>query len=122
MASLGVALPLQIDSADGFVMIKSIKRLVKQNLKMLILTKPGERVMAPRFGVGLHAYLFESFNQGTIARIDSKIREQVGIYMPAVKIVDIVFSAPDPDNNYLGIAIEYAIPGIGTKDLLEITT
>ena len=122
MASLGVALPLQIDSADGFVMIKSIKRLVKQNLKMLILTKPGERVMAPRFGVGLHAYLFESFNQGTIARIDSKIREQVGIYMPAVKIIDIVFSAPDPDNNYLGIAIEYAIPGIGTKDLLEITT
>jgi len=122
MASLGVALPLQIDSADGFVMIKSIKRLVKQNLKMLILTKPGERVMAPRFGVGLHAYLFESFNQGTIARIDSKIREQVGIYMPAVKIIDIVFSAADPDNNYLGIAIEYAIPGIGTKDLLEITT
>ena len=53
MASFGVALPLSLDTADGFVMLKDIRNLAKQNLKMLILTLPGERVMKPKFGVGL---------------------------------------------------------------------
>jgi len=40
MSSLAVALPLTTDSIDGFVMIRSLKVLIKQNLKMLILTNP----------------------------------------------------------------------------------
>ena len=51
MSSIGVALPLRLDFSDGFVMIKDIKRMFRQNLKMLILTNPGERVMDPLFGV-----------------------------------------------------------------------
>jgi len=38
MASYSVALPLELDDGDGFVMIKSIKKLIRQNLKMLLLT------------------------------------------------------------------------------------
>jgi phage baseplate assembly protein W len=122
MASLGVALPLQIDSADGFRMLKKIKELAKQNFKMLILTNPGERVMEPNFGVGIKRYLFENFGQNTMAEIDSKIREQTGIYMPAVNIRNITFGNSDPDNNYLGLVIEYSIPNLGIEDLLELTT
>jgi|TARA_Y100000296_G_C5011564_1_gene175350 phage baseplate assembly protein W len=122
MASFGVALPLSLDTADGFVMLKDIRNLAKQNLKMLILTLPGERVMKPKFGVGLSRYLFENFGHDTMAQIESKIREQVSIYMPAIQIRSITFGNTDPDNNYLGIAIEYSIDSIGIADLLEITT
>ena len=122
MASFGVALPLQTDLADGFTMVKNLNTLVKQNLKMLILTIPGERVMEPNFGVGLSRYLFENFGQNTMSQISSKIREQAGIYLPAVEIRNITFGTTDPDSNYLGIAIEYSIPNIGITDLLELTT
>ena len=122
MASLGVALPLQLDSSDGFRMLKSFKALVKQNLKMIILTNPGERVMEPSFGVGLNQFLFENFGHDTKGRIESKIREQVSIYMPAVQIRNITFASSLPDSSYLGMHIEYAVPGIGIKDLLELTT
>ena len=122
MASFGVALPLQTDSADGFAMVMNLNSLVKQNLKMLILTIPGERVMEPNFGVGLSRYLFENFGQNTMSQISSRIREQAGIYLPAVEIRNITFGTTDPDSNYLGIAIEYSIPSIGIADLLELTT
>ena len=122
MASFGVALPLQTDLADGFTMVKNLNTLVKQNLKMLILTIPGERVMEPNFGVGLSRYLFENFGQDTMSQISSRIREQAGIYLPAVEIRNITFGTVDPDSNYLGIAIEYSIPSIGIADLLELTT
>ena len=121
MASLSVALPLQVDDSDGFVMNKSISAVVKQNLKMLILTIPGERVMEPNFGAGVARYLFENFGEQTASKIQTKIREQVSTYMPAVQIRNITFGVINPDSNYLGIVIEYSIPSIGIKDLLELT-
>jgi phage baseplate assembly protein W len=121
MGSYSVALPLELDDADGFVMIKSIKRLIKQNLKMIILTVPGERVMQPNFGVGLKTYLFENYSSGIEAQIDRKIREQVNRYLPAVSILNIAFGIADPDNNRLAFSLIYAIPNIDANDFLEIT-
>jgi len=58
MSSLSLHLPITYNSADGFTMIKSIKRMIKQNFKMLLLTSPGERVMDPNFGVGVKIIYF----------------------------------------------------------------
>ena len=59
--ALGVSLPLTQDSADGWTLLYSVRRTLRQNFKMLILTNPGERVMIPDFGVGISKYLFENF-------------------------------------------------------------
>ena len=121
MSSVAVGLPLAIDSINGFRMIKDIKTMVKQNLKMLLLTNPGERVMEPDFGAGINRYLFEYFTDSTYADIDTKVREQVAIYMPALKIGRIAFDVSDQDASKLGFSIEYSVPNIGLKDLLEFT-
>ena len=121
MSSLAVALPLELDSRTGFQMITSFKRLIKQNLKMLLLTNPGERVMIPEYGVGMNGYLFQNFTESTYAQIDSKIREQVAIYMPVVAINNISFDVAGQDTNKLGISLEYSIPNIGVRDLLQFT-
>jgi|TARA_Y100000310_G_scaffold7899_3_gene8576 phage baseplate assembly protein W len=121
MASYSVALPLELDDGDGFVMIKSIKKLIRQNLKMLLLTDPGERVMDPDFGVGLKQFLFENYGSGIESQIDSKIREQVNIYLPVISIMNIAFGIADADNNRLAFSIIYSIPNIGDRDFLEIT-
>ena len=121
MSSLSVALPLQYSSNDGFEMNKDLKSLFRQNLKMLILTDPGERVMQPDFGVGMRRYLFQNFTQSTYSEIDTRIREQVRKYIPAIRIGSINFSSADPDNNRLQFAISFSIPNIGVKDLLEFT-
>tara|TARA_R110002020_G_scaffold160674_4_gene345203 strand:+ start:60 stop:428 length:369 start_codon:yes stop_codon:yes gene_type:complete len=121
MGSLAVSLPLSPDSRDGFRMIKGFKKLISQNLKCLILTLPGERVMDPVYGVGLKQYLFSNFSETLFLQAQDKILEQVSIYMPQVDIVDIQFPNKSPDNNYLSIRIVYAIPAINTTELLEFT-
>ena len=88
---------------------------------MLILTNPGERVMEPEYGVGIRRFLFQNFESDVFARIDSKIRDQVAKYMPAVQIKRLQFSNSDPDTNTLSLYLEYSIPQIATSDLLEIT-
>ena len=121
MASYAVKLPLSKNSADGYGMIKRITTLVRQNMKMLILTNPGERVMEPDYGVGIREVLFENFESDVFARIDNKIREQVSRYMPAVKIIKVQFAGSNPDTNTLSLYLEYSIPQIAASDLLEIT-
>ena len=63
MSSISIKLPITPDSGNGYTMIKTIKKMVNQNLKMLILTIPGERVMDPNFGVGVQKYLFSSIEK-----------------------------------------------------------
>mgnify|MGYP001452410381 FL=1 len=121
MSSLAVKLPITKDSADGFTVIRDFETLIRQNLKMLIMTSPGERIMEPEFGVGIRGFLFENFNNSTFNSIDTAIRKQVRTYMPVVEIIEISFNGSDPDRNLLGIKLFYSVPNIGIKDLLEFT-
>tara|TARA_R110002020_G_scaffold395617_4_gene605658 strand:+ start:671 stop:1039 length:369 start_codon:yes stop_codon:yes gene_type:complete len=121
MASIGVALPLTKNDIDGFTMLKKVADAAKQNLKMLLLTIPGERVMDSDYGVGLKKYLFNNFTQETYSEIDSKIRQQIAIYMPAIQISEIRFSDSEQDTNKLAVSISYYLPGISVSDLLQFT-
>jgi len=121
MPGLAPKLPLSYDGTDGFALLKSFPQMAKQNFKMLILTNPGERVMNPDYGVGITRYLFENFSDNTYRVIDSRIREQVNLYMPFIKIQEVSFQGAPSDSNTLAVRIAYAIPQIGMRDLLEFT-
>ena len=58
---------------DGYALNKTVEDTVKQNLKMLMLTTPGERIMLPNFGAGLIKYLFELDNPALYSGIRSTI-------------------------------------------------
>ena len=121
MSSIGIKLPITYDSGDGFTMLKTLEETVRQNLKMLILTNPGERVMEPEFGVGIQQYLFYNFSENIETQISERIKTQVGRYMPSVIINNIKFYGSDPDTNSLSFTIEYYVSDIGLSDLLEFT-
>jgi phage baseplate assembly protein W len=121
MATLGVKLPITRNDIYGYTMIDNVPELIRQNLKMLILTNPGERVMIPEFGVGIQSYLFENFSDTIYIDIENAIKKQVRKYMPVVSIQNVLFDTSEPDNNKLGISIRYSIPAINIKDLLEFT-
>ena len=121
MASIAPKLPLTIDSVDGYTSIKRLKALIKQNFKMIILTNPGERVMQPEFGVGSKQFLFENFNDNVYADIDVKIREQAAIYLPVIRIINLQFGTNSMDSNEISIRIEFSIPDIAERDLLQFT-
>ena len=121
MSSIGVSLPLLKDSSDGFQMIKTLQSTVKQNLKMLLLTNPGERIMDPEFGVGVQTYLFSNFSENIQGQLYDKIVQQTATYMPAVEIVNITFAETNPDTNTFSFQIFYNLRDAGLNDLLEFT-
>ena len=127
MASgISVKLPLSISEDDGaYSLNKTLAESTQQNLKMLVLTAPGERVMDPLFGVGLRNFLFEMNEESTYALIGEKIREQVSKYLPFLDLSSIDISDPqlaegNGIGNSISIKIEYRILPLDVNDILLI--
>ena len=109
---LSPALPLILDEKDGpYRLNKEIPELVRQNLKMVLFTIPGEKVMDPKFGVGLSKYIFENFGADLNDEIITDIKEQVDRYLPYIYLNNVILQPADIDENILNITISYQIPG-----------
>jgi hypothetical protein len=95
-SGLSVALPLVTSEIFGaYNLNTNFFELAKQNLKMLVLTIPGERIMDPDFGIGLRRYLFEQNTSDTYDKITERILEQTGLYLPYIEINDIQYAIPE---------------------------
>jgi phage baseplate assembly protein W len=68
---------------------KEISEAISQNLKFLLLTRPGEYIWDAEFGVGLHNFLFEHFEVFENDLVEKRILEQTASYMPYIDIESI---------------------------------
>lgn len=126
---LGVKLPLYIDTIDGaYGLSKDLEELAQQNLKTIILTSPGERVMIPDFGVGVRNYIFEQNTPGTQLALQNAIQQQVAKYAPYITIEDLNVSSPnvvgalpnEKDQTRINIHIRFRVPGANIVSNLTI--
>lgn len=89
--------------------------VVKQNLKNILLTNPGERVMDPEFGVGISLFLFEL--KGTFEdTLRDRVYRQVAKYATYVNLDDVELRGEQEES--VSITLHYSIPGINTNDTL----
>jgi phage baseplate assembly protein W len=79
---------------------------IRQNLKMLLLTRQGEYVMDANFGVGLPEYLFETAVTISFPAIEQKIRTQVATYMPYMTLQAVSVVQGD-DEMTMRVRIEF---------------
>ena len=113
---LSVALPLEVNPNDGaYGVHKDLQSVARQSLKMLILTSPGERIMAPDFGIGMRRFLFEQNIPGFGAELKSKVATQVTKYIPYIRLADVQV-INSKDNNTINLKISYSIPSAQLSD------
>ena len=126
LQGLSVSLPLTYDNEDGpYRLNKTLKQVVRQNFKNLILTSPGERVMLPTFGAGVRRLLFEPSTSETFSKVSQRISSQVIKFMSYLNIENISFITSDQDSslspNSVRLVIKYNIGPINDSDTLIIT-
>ena len=131
MAGISVKLPLSLDPDDGYKLNKTLKEVARQNLKMLVLTAPGERIMIPEFGVGIRNYLFENMSSDVFFDLKSEIISQAETYFPYITISSVTFRQESPDtqglslepsstSHYLNLVINFSIDSEITSETLII--
>ena len=112
--------PLQFSAYGGYTLNQDIKSVIKQNLKMLFLTSPGERIMYPNLGVGLKRFLFEQSTEETYDAIKDRIYSQVEEYMPFIDINELIIEQDQEEMNLINIKMYYYIPSLSAQDVLSL--
>ena len=124
-SGLAAKLPLTVDNTFGaYHLITDFEGLATQNLKMLVLTSPGERMMDVDFGVGLRNYLFLLNDTSTYEMIRESIFQQVQSYLPYIVITSVNFLVPENNSdlypNTISVVINFHIPRLKIFSVLQV--
>jgi phage baseplate assembly protein W len=77
---------------------EDVRAAIAANLRSLLLTNWGERVMHVDFGCNLRDFLFEQKTKNLQPRIADRIKGQVSRWMPylVMTVLNVIFSNEDP--------------------------
>ena len=104
----GVAFPLQVDRRGG-IALASNETDVDQAIHLILSTAKGERPMRPEFGCGVHDFVFDTIDAGTVARMETEIRAALDRWEPRIEVVDVEFDLDGVDRGELLINIGYRL-------------
>ena len=105
---VGTAFPLRLDPAThGFVRAE-YEESVRQSILLILGTAPGERLMRPEFGCGIHDLVFENLSFATLGRVQQTVDEALLRLEPRIDVTSIDVR-PGGDGNVLLIHIEYQV-------------
>jgi Bacteriophage baseplate protein W len=104
----GVAFPLQVDRRGGIALARD-ETDIDQAMLLILGTAPGERPMRPEFGCGVHDFVFDTIDAGTVARMETEIRAALDRWEPRVEVTDVQFDLDGTDRGELVIEITYRV-------------
>ena len=96
---IGLKLPFTRDRAGLFGQTETTLEQAGNNIKNLLLTSKGERVMQPEFGSDLRDLLFEQYTEDLTDRIKDTIEEAMSTWLPYIVIssVDVIEDKTNPN-------------------------
>ena len=104
----GLAFPLQVN-ARGEVSLVSGERDVEQSIRIILGTRPGERVMRPEFGCRAQELLFEPRTVATESLMKRYVSEALRRWEPRINVQGVtVFTGEEMDGALL-VEINYLI-------------
>ena len=121
---IGITLPVMHGPSGYFNQSYNVLDQIKSNIKMLLMTKRGERRMNPGFGSGLWDVLFE-FNDENLNQIaESTVKRDVEKWLPYVSILSatVINGTNERDQYAVGVSVEFVAnsAGISSPQTLEV--
>jgi phage baseplate assembly protein W len=105
----GWSFPPEFDLSRGRVIMVSEEEDIAESLYVILSTIPGERVMFPRFGCGIHKMVFEEMSVTLITQLKEIIYKSILNFEPRIKLNSVSVGSSDPLDGILQITIDYTV-------------
>ena len=114
---VGWSFPPEFHKHDDAMGVKSVteEEDIQESLTILLSTRPGERIMQPAYGCGLHGMVFENIMESTITEIKDVVERAVLFFEPRINLETVEV---DTEHIYAGkidIRLEYTIRRTNTR-------
>tara|TARA_Y100001937_G_C6881510_1_gene224971 strand:+ start:71 stop:532 length:462 start_codon:yes stop_codon:yes gene_type:complete len=106
---IGLKLPFNRGSSGLFAQSQTTLEQTGSNIKNLLLTSKGERVMQPEFGSRLRDLLFEQYTEDLDQRIKEEIQESISFWLPHITIAKVDIIQDETNLNQTKVDIDFSL-------------
>lgn len=105
---VGWAFPPHLEP-DGSVARAAYEEDVRQAIRIILGSNPGERVMRPDFGAGLRSFVFEPVNTTTLALVKTRVEEALVDWEPRIDVEQVKVRPDGVERNRILIEVSYRV-------------
>ena len=116
----GMSFPPRV-GADGRIAWSMDEDNVRESMRVILLTEPGERLMREEFGCGLRRFLFEPNTPTTRELIRERVTAALTRWEPRVTVDDVVVSAGSDDARLVEILVLFRLVATQAPGRLGLT-
>lgn len=102
-------MPVDIDPRTGLVATSEYEEDIRQSIRIILETAPGERVMRPNFGCGIHELVFAAVDSATLQRIRSVVEDALRRCEARVDVMGVTVDEDATSEGKLLIEVEYRV-------------
>ena len=120
--AVGISLPIQVTNVAFTQTFQTIDQL-KSNIKNLLLTVRGERMMQPEFGSGLYELLFEMNTDEFNQTVEDEIRTSLQRWLPIVTVDEVIVEESNVlrDRNQFNVSLKFSVGNSTELETVEFT-
>jgi phage baseplate assembly protein W len=100
---------LGVPNDDGMLVFPSLADSVRQNIQVILSTRPGEQLMRPAYGGGLENLLSEPNTLATRTRIRDLIDDSLKRWEPRITVDAIAVDPVDGDPGGVRVEVHYRL-------------
>ena len=82
---------------------------VRQSIWLILSTSPGEYVMLPSYGCGIHDLVFEANTAALRGLVQVHVRESLTRWEPRIDVIDVRVETQPEARNHLLIRVDYRL-------------
>ena len=116
----GLSFPPRVD-ADGRLVWSTGETNIRECIRVLLLTEPGERVMREQYGCGLRKYLFEPNTATTRELIRQQITNAINTWEPRVSLQQVTVTADPNDARTAAVNVQFRLVATGVAQQVGMT-
>ncbi len=105
----GWKFPVAVDLDSGRLALSEHEQDIREAIWIILSTAPGERVMRPDFGCGIHDLVFDPIGRATLGLFESSVREALTRWEPRVELIDLEIATAGADLGRLEISLKYRV-------------
>jgi phage baseplate assembly protein W len=105
----GWAMPVALDPRTGLVATVAYEEDIRQSILIILQTAPGERVMRPNFGCGIHDLVFTAVDSTALQLIRSAVEDALRRFEARIDVLGVDVDEAATTEGTLLVEIEYRV-------------
>ncbi len=111
----GWAYPIRLKDDKTEIALASEEEKIGESIRIILGTAPGERLMRPEFGCGIHDYVFAPNNVHTAGLIRFHVERSLNRWEPRIDLQDVSVGPGSDNPALILISITYRVKSTDSR-------